>query len=202
MATYDDDERIHQDGKKITTQQQLFCREYLKDHDAKKAGLRAGYSHSTATQLCPKWVNSDKSKCPARYYHVWEYIRAETKRLVAESKIDAIYVLNQIQEIHEMDVADILDDDCNILPIPKWPIIWRRMISGIKISEVKNSKGVVESIIKDFKWPDKIKNLELMGKHANVNAFLEKVEIKTSEELTPWSNVTASVDKLDDKVKH
>ncbi|STU63700.1 Uncharacterised protein [Klebsiella pneumoniae subsp. ozaenae] len=29
----------------------------------------------------------------------------------------------------------------------------------------------IETILKKIKWPDKVKNLELIGKHVDVNAF-------------------------------
>jgi phage terminase small subunit len=32
-------------------------------------------------------------------------------------------------------------------------------------------------ILKKIKWPDKVKNLELIGKHVDVNAFKERVEV-------------------------
>lgn len=34
--------------KKLTDQQELFCREYLKDTNGKQAAIRAGYSEATA----------------------------------------------------------------------------------------------------------------------------------------------------------
>ena len=45
-------------------------------------------------------------------------------------------------------------------------------------------------MLKKIKWPDKVKNLELLGKHVDVNAFKTVVENKvtiqdmTDDELT------------------
>lgn len=33
-----------------------------------------------------------------------------------------------------------------------------------------------ETILKKIKWPDKLKNLELLGRHVDVQAFKDKVE--------------------------
>ena len=33
----------------------------------------------------------------------------------------------------------------------------------------------VETLIKKIRWPDKLKNLELLGKHIEIKAFGEKV---------------------------
>ena len=36
--------------------------------------------------------------------------------------------------------------------------------------------GDSDAIMKKIKWPDKTKNLELLGKHISVQAFKEKTE--------------------------
>ena len=60
--------------------------------------------------------------------------------------------------------------------------------SGIDLSESIRRVGDTEeldvSILKKIKWPDKVKNLELLGKHIDVQAFNEKREIKGSLEIT------------------
>ncbi|MCG6527916.1 terminase small subunit, partial [Vibrio parahaemolyticus] len=38
----------------------------------------------------------------------------------------------------------------------------------------------VEHILKKVKWPDKVKNLELIGKHVDVNAFKERMEVNVN----------------------
>ncbi|HHC2134918.1 TPA: terminase small subunit, partial [Klebsiella pneumoniae] len=38
----------------------------------------------------------------------------------------------------------------------------------------------IETILKKIKWPDKVKNLELIGKHVDVNAFKERMEVNVN----------------------
>lgn len=38
----------------------------------------------------------------------------------------------------------------------------------------------VEHILKKVKWPDKVKNLELIGKHVDVNAFKERLDVNVN----------------------
>ncbi len=73
--------------------------------------------------------------------------------------------------IDQMDVADILSDDGNLLPIKQWPKCWRTTLSGIEISEKMSNQGVLQEVIKKIKWPDKLKNLQLMGRHVNIQAY-------------------------------
>ena len=40
------------------------------------------------------------------------------------------------------------------------------------------------------------KSLELIGKHIDVAAFSENINIKESAELSPWASIKVGVDKL------
>ena len=42
---------------------------------------------------------------------------------------------------------------------------------------MKDDEEDIESTLQKIKWPDKVKNLELIGKHVDVNAFRERLEI-------------------------
>jgi phage terminase small subunit len=88
--------------------------------------------------------------------------------------INADYVLNRLVEIDEMDVLDILEDTGAVKVISKWPKAWRTLISGLDVSEMMNDDSII--VLKKIKWPDKVKNLELIGKHVEVQAFKDKVE--------------------------
>ena len=107
-----------------------------------------------------------------------DYIRARIDKLRQErcerTQIDADYVLKRLAAIDEMDVLDILDNTGNFLPIREWPKVWRTTISGVALLELVT--GDTESVLRKIKWPDKVKNLELLGKHVTVNAFKETHE--------------------------
>jgi phage terminase small subunit len=65
-----------------------------------------------------------------------------------------------------MDVADILNDDGSLRPVKEWPKVWRQYISGFEISEMFDGRGderQMVGLLKKIKWPDKLKNLELLG---------------------------------------
>ena len=89
-----------------------------------------------------------------------------------EAKVDASYVLKRLVEIDQMDVLDIMDDDGNVKPLRDWPKIWRQYISNIETISMDDGEGWLKKI----KWPDKVKNLELIGKHVSVGAFKDKIE--------------------------
>lgn len=153
--------------KVLTDKQECFCLEYIKDLNATQAAIRAGYSEESARSI--GYENLTKPDIQNR---LTELIDARNKRL----EVDADYVLDRLVEIDQMDIADILNDDGTIKSIKSWPQSWRRTLSGIDITEL-TSEGDQQAILKKIKWPDKIRNLELIGKHVDVSAFIERQEL-------------------------
>lgn len=150
---------------KITDKQELFCREYLVDLNATQAAIRAGYSENTASEQGARLLVNVK---------VQNYIQELKQQRNDRNKIDADYVLKRLVEIDQMDILDILSPLGDFLPIKEWPRTWRTTLSGLDIAII--GSGDTEAIMKKIKWPDKTKNLELLGKHISVQAFKEKTE--------------------------
>ena len=97
------------------------------------------------------------------------------------NRVSADYVLMRLVEIDQMDVIDILDDEGGLKPISQWPKVWRTSLSAMDINRIrmagKDDEDDIESTLQKIKWPDKVKNLELIGKHVDVNAFKERLEV-------------------------
>ncbi|HIE4798968.1 TPA: terminase small subunit [Serratia marcescens] len=162
----------------LTDKQEMFCREYLIDLNATQAAIRAGYSVKTANRTA-----SDNLSKPDIKKRIFE-LKSERN---AQVNIDAAYVLRRLVEIDQMDVLDILNDDGSLKPISEWPKTWRTTLSGLDITTTVTNfdETTIENILKKIKWPDKVKNLELIGKHINVQAFKDKIE---TEDVTPPVN--------------
>lgn len=156
--------------RKLTSKQALFVKEYLVDMNACAAAIRAGYSDKTAKEIGHQ--NLQKTSIKAA---VEEALSQRNEKL----DIDSEYVLSRLIEIDKMDVIDILMDDGSIKPIREWPKSWRTTISGLDVSELFDGKSdtrEISAVLKKIKWPDKIRNLELLGKHVDIQAFKDKVE--------------------------
>tara|TARA_Y100000592_G_scaffold96608_1_gene165407 strand:- start:570 stop:1226 length:657 start_codon:yes stop_codon:yes gene_type:complete len=165
----------------LTPAQETFCQQVVLNGGDQSAAYRIAYPNSL------KW-KGNSIHVKASQLNATDKVQIRIKELqakvaeLAEKKfeIDADYVLRRHHEIDTMDAADILDDDGDVLPIRQWPKVWRQSISGIEISELKAGKGdqdTLISVLKKIKWPDKIRNLELLGKHVSVNAYREQVGI-------------------------
>lgn len=158
---------------KLTDKQELFAREYIVDLNATQAAIRAGYSAKTAQVQSSRLLSN---------VMVQERIAELKGERCEEVGIDAAYVLRRLVEIDQMDVLDILLPNGELKPIKDWPKTWRTTLSGIDVTEMA---GDVPGFLKKIKWPDKVKNLELLGKHIDVQAFKEKTEISGILSLEP-----------------
>lgn len=154
----------------LTDKQEMFCCEYLIDLNATQAAIRAGYSEKTANRTA-----SENLSKPDIQIRISELMKERSDRL----QIDADYVLNRLVEIDQMDVLDILHDDGGIKPVHEWPKVWRTSLSGMDLAEMFESRDgerYLVGILKKIKWPDKVKNLELLGKHISVQAFRDQIK--------------------------
>ena len=122
------------------------------------------------------------------------YALPEIKQRIEELKaqrskrtqIDADYVLNRHYEIDQMDFIDILNDDLSFKPIQEWPKVFRQFINAFDLAELYEGRGddrEIAGVLKKIKWPDKLKNLELLGKHTSVQAYSDKVELEAGKSL-------------------
>ena len=140
-----------------------FVEEYIKSLNATDAAIKAGYSEKTArSQGSRLLTNVDIQKAI-------QQAKAEREE---RTKIDADYVLKRLVEIDQMDVLDIMDDQMKIRPVNEWPKVWRQYVVNLENLELSDGEGCFKKI----KWPDKVKNLELLGKHVSVGAFKDKIE--------------------------
>lgn len=164
----------------LTDKQDMFCREYLIDLNATQAAIRAGYSAKTANRTASE--NMSKPDIQSRIAE----LKVQRNDLVG---INATYVLNRLVEIDQMDVLDILNSTGELKPVAEWPKVWRTTLSGMEVMEMA-SDGNAAALLKKIKWPDKVKNLELLGKHIDVSAFKETVDHKSSDgSMTPKPTV-------------
>ncbi len=154
----------------MTPKQEAFVREYLIDLNATQAAIRAGYSVKTAGKIGQEnLIKPDIATA----------IEKELAERSQRNRVDADYVLNRLVEIDKMDVLDIMGDDMSLKPVSEWPSVWRQYLSGFEVAEMFEGRGderEMVGILKKIKWPDKVKNLELLGKHVGVQAFKDKIE--------------------------
>lgn len=159
----------------LNDKQQRFVQEYLIDLNATQAAIRAGYSPKTAAQQGFDLLRNPK---------VQDAIDQAKDQRSQETKIDAAWVLTRLAEEASADVADLYNESGGLKPIHEWPKIWRQgLVQGIEVEQIKGPDGSTAGEIAKIKLSDRIKRLELIGKHIRVNAFQEVVQHKGLENL-------------------
>lgn len=157
--------------KPLTAMMEAYCQSYIKTPENQtQAAINAGFSPNTAAVKASNMMRDERIQ-----KRIAELMEERNKRM----RVSADYVLMRLVEIDQMDVLDILNDDGSLKPIREWPKIWRATLSGFDLSStiMNMNEDSIETILKKIKWPDKVKNLELIGKHVDVNAFKERLEV-------------------------
>lgn len=155
----------------MTPKQQRFVDEYLIDLNATQAAIRAGYSAKTA--------NEQGARLLANVSVRSAIAEAKAKRS-KETGIDAAWVLSRLAAEAFADLADLYDEHGRVKPVKDWPLVWRQgLVAGIEVETIGEGAGHVTKI----KISERIKRVELIGKHVDVQAFKEKLEVAASMTL-------------------
>jgi len=154
----------------LTPKQEAFCNEYIKDFNGTQAAIRAGYKPSVARKIA-----SDNLKKPAISERIAEVMRSRSER----TKVDADWLLMRLAAEAEADIADLYFESGALKPVHQWPEIWRKgLVSGIKVEqkyEFVDGEKIPDGVVAEIKLSDRVKRLELIGKHIDVSAFVENL---------------------------
>lgn len=138
--------------KALTAKQQRFVEEYLVDHNGARAAIAAGYSRKTA-----KEIGSENLTKP----NIAAAVAEGMAKLAEDTGITARYVLEQAAKLHVRCMGEEIDERENTEPL-------------------RDADGeIIPEPVKYFPFnaAGASKALELMGKHVDVQAFKDKVEL-------------------------
>ena len=170
-------------GKKLTDKQEIFCNEYVKDRNATKAAIAAGYSESSAKQIGSK--NMTNIDVVARVLEI-------AGDVCAEAKTDAVWLLKTLRACFEAKISDIMDEKGAILPVEEWPELWQKLVGSFTVEETKQGFGDDAECTGYIKKVDILKGkaqiLKMIGDHVDVSAFEQRlsvtIEDKTADRLS------------------
>ncbi|ETU81128.1 terminase small subunit [Pseudomonas paraeruginosa] len=156
----------------LTAKQRRFVAEYLLDLNATQAAIRAGYSKNRASEIGYQLLQKPD---------ITSSIQAAMKERAERTRSDADYVVRRLEEIDQMDLLDIVNDDLTLRPLSQWPKAWRQFLSGIEIAELFEGRGDdrrIAGVLRKVKWPDKLRNLELLSRHVGTESAALDLELK------------------------
>ena len=151
---------------KLTEKQKRFAEEYLVDLNATQAAIRAGYSPDTA--------NEQGSRLLANVN-----IKSTVDKMIAERSrrtgINADRVIREIAKIAFVNAGEIVDLDTALL---------MDKISDDDMAAIRSVKVKTfgeDGVEREVKLADKLKALELLGKHLGL--FKDKLEVDGSVKM-------------------
>ena len=149
---------------KLTEKQKRFVEEYLIDLNATQAAIRSGYSTDSARQI----GTENLSKPSIRAYIDREM--AERSRRTGISQDRVIRELARLAFVNANDVIDI--DEATLKSGASEDDT--AAIASVKVKTIPTKEG--EGVEREIRLNDKLKALELLGKHLGM--FKEKLEIE------------------------
>lgn len=149
----------------MTKKQKLFVEEYLIDLNATQAAIRAGYSPETAYS-----IGQENLKKPEIRAHVEKAMAERSRR----TGVNADRVLQELARIAFVNATDVID--------PKTATVRNDATEDdtAAIQSVKVKTFGEDGLEREIKMADKLKALELIGKHLGM--FKERVVVSGVEE--------------------
>ncbi len=133
-----------------------------------QAALRAGYAENTAQHQASRLLgNVGVSR------RLLEALEERNERV----RVKSDWVLKHLGELAEVDVAMLFDGDYELRPLDDLPDAARRLIASVEFEPGQGRK------VRKLKLLDRLKVLELIGKHVDVSAFRENVRHGMSDDL-------------------
>lgn len=150
---------------KLTDRQKVFCEEYLIDLNATQAAIRAGYSPATANRIGSRLLTN-------------VVIRARVEKAMAERSkrtgINADRVLRELARIAFVNAADVIDFQTATI-VSGASEDDTAAIASFRVKTIPTTDG--EGIEREIRLFDKLKALELLGKHLGL--FNNDPEVNT-----------------------
>lgn len=148
----------------LTKKQQRFVEEYLIDLNAAQAAIRAGYSPTSARQIADENMSKPDIK------------NAIEKALAERSKrtgVNADRIILELAKIAFVNPTDVINmDEATIRGDANRDDT--AAISSVKVKTIPTEDGNITE--REIKTYDKIKALELLGKHTGM--FTDKFKIE------------------------
>lgn len=159
---------------RLTSKQKKFVEEYLVDLNGTQAAIRAGYSSDSAKEIASE--NLTKPNIRSQI----DKAMAERSKRTGVNQDRIIYELAKIAFLNPTDVINMdeatIKGDANREDTAA--------IASVKVKVIPTETGdIVEREVKTY---DKIRALELLGKHNGM--FTEKFKVGPIEDLTPIIN--------------
>ena len=154
----------------MNQKQKAFATEYVIDYNATQAAIRAGYSKKTAYSMGQRLLKNVEVK-----KMIQELEEAASER----TSITKDMVLKELAKIAFVDPRKLVDEEGRLKDIRFLDPDTATALSSVDIYEEFNYNGDEKELMgytKKYKWFDKLRALEMLGKHLGM--FTDKVHVE------------------------
>ena len=159
----------------LTPKQEMFCQEYIIDFNGTRAAIAAGYSEKTATVTANETLRK-----PYIATRLQELMKAREER----TEITQDMVVKELAKVAFINADQFYHDNGDVKYLSEMDTNTRAALSGYSIKTINIGDGMVEHI-PVHKTHDKMKALELLGKHLGI--FIDKQEITHNGNLQVYT---------------
>lgn len=152
----------------LTPKQKRFVAEYLVDLNATAAAKRAGYSQKTAHSIGQENLTKPEIQSAIQ--------EAQTERQ-QRTEITQDMVLREAAKLAFFDIRKMFDKNGKPLDITELDDDTAAALVGLDVQDISDNDGDYVGFVKKYKMADKLRALELLGKHTG--AF-EKHDAQTA----------------------
>ena len=160
---------------KLTPKQERFVQEYLVDLNATAAAKRAGYSAKNADKIGSELLGKTR---------VSEAIQKAIQERSQRTEITQDMVIAELAKLGFFDIRKLFDKDGKPLDISKLDDDTAAALVGLDVQDISDNDGNYIGFLKKYKMADKIRALELLGKHLGTWEHQDKQQTAV-EDLTP-----------------
>ena len=155
----------------LTVRQERFVHEYLVDGNGSAAAIRAGYTPNRAEATASRLLTNGKVSRRLEILKAAQLERVD---------FDADTVLRELATLSTVTIAEFIDDEgylrTDLKNISKEALA---CVAEVMQETVTRPDGSSQTRVK-LRLHDRIKALNLVGKHRSVQAFVERVEFSSS----------------------
>ena len=156
----------------MNDKQMAFAREYVVDYNATKAAIRAGYSEKSAYSQA-----HDLLKKPEIMAKISELEAKAARR----TEISKDMVLRELARVAFVDPRKLFDENGRPKDLESIDDDTAAALASVDILEeydFDDGNRVLIGHTKKYKWADKLRALEMLGKHLGM--FTDKVHVEGS----------------------
>ena len=164
---------------KLTSRQQAFVNEYLIDLNAAAAYLRAGYKCSDNVAR----INASRLLSSA---NVQKEIKEALAKRTERVEITQDMVLRELARVAFADLRSIYRPDGSMMSVSELSDDAAASVAGVESTEIADGSGdskTVAGYIRKVKRWDKVKALELLGRHLGM--YTDRVALSGDVSIPP-----------------